>query len=200
MTLFIKYFVALFFVSYLLMAFVWPSVRTYRQTGIRPVTFGNSDNAHDFIGKWFKILMALIPITIAIFCISSSFYKYLLPATFLISPLLQWSGIVLCLLSLGWTIIAQWQMGKSWRIGIDEKYLAELVQSGLFGVSRNPIFLGMQVTLLGFFLLLPNAITFLVLLAGYLLIQIQVRLEEDFLFKQHGERYREYQEKVSRFL
>ena len=200
MTLFIKYFTALFFTGYLMAAFVWPSIRTYKQTGINPITFGRSDNAHDFIGKWFKVLLALIPLSIAVFCISSRLYAYLLPAEFLSGPVLQWSGIVLCLLSLAWTITAQWQMGKSWRIGIDEKHQTELVQSGLFSVSRNPIFLGMQVTLLGFFFILPNAVTLLVLVAGYLLIQIQVRLEEDYLSGQHGESYYQYQKSVAQFI
>jgi protein-S-isoprenylcysteine O-methyltransferase Ste14 len=72
-------------------------------------------------------------------------------------------------------------MGKSWRIGIDEERPATLVRQGVFGLSRNPIFLGMMVTLLGLFLSIPNAVTLLVLALGVVLIQIQVRLEEEFL-------------------
>ena len=97
-------------------------------------------------------------------------------------------------------LIAQNHMKKSWRIGIDEDVKTELVQNGLFKISRNPIFLGMRTMLLGLFLIIPNAVTLVVLIAGELLAQIQVRLEEEFLTRTHGESYRAYQKQVRRWL
>jgi protein-S-isoprenylcysteine O-methyltransferase Ste14 len=91
-------------------------------------------------------------------------------------------------------------MGSSWRIGLDNEKKKELVQTGLFSISRNPIFAGMTTTLFGLFLVLPNAVTLLVLICGYLLIQIQIRLEEEFLLKQHGEKYLEYFRRVKRLI
>jgi protein-S-isoprenylcysteine O-methyltransferase Ste14 len=90
-------------------------------------------------------------------------------------------------------------MGDSWRIGIDQQRTS-LVQSGVFRYSRNPIFLGMIVTLLGLFLTLPNAMTLLTFALGFALIQIQVRLEEDFLTKMHESKYADYCRKVRRWL
>ena len=75
----------------------------------------------------------------------------------------------------------------------------ELVR-GLFARSRNPIFLGMRVSLLGFFFLLPNAVTLLTLVLGEVLVQLQVRLEEDFLTKAQGDAYRAYCRRVRRWL
>ena len=196
----IPFFSIFFFAVYLLVIFVWPTVRTYRQTGINPLTFGTSDSAHDFIGRWFKVLIAAMAATIAVYCSGEESYSYLLPAGFLINEKLQVTGMLLCTFSLGWTAIAQYQMGKSWRIGIDEKHKTELRTAGLFSISRNPIFLGLLLTLLGFFLLLPNGLTLLFLVAGYLLIQIQIRLEEEFLEKQHGASYQSYKQQVRRFL
>jgi protein-S-isoprenylcysteine O-methyltransferase Ste14 len=197
---FIKYFATIFFIAYMLIAFVFPSVRTYKQTGINPVTFSNSDNAHDYIGRLFKILLALISITIVAYWVNGNTYQLLLPATYLEIPALHCAGVILCLLSLIWTSIAQWQMGKSWRIGIDEKNKTALISTGLFRFSRNLIFLGMKATLLGYFLLLPNAVTLLVFVSGFRLIQIQVRLEEEFLLKQHGTNYENCKRNVRRFL
>jgi len=59
------------------------------------------------------------------------------------------------------------------------------VQTGIFRRSRNPIFLGMIATLIGFFLTIPNALTLLLLALGFVLIQNQVRLEEEFLIKKN---------------
>jgi protein-S-isoprenylcysteine O-methyltransferase Ste14 len=196
----IKYFTAFFFVTYFVCVFVWPSVRTYQLTGINPLNFGKSDNAHDFIGRWFKVLIAAMAVTILVNCTSKEVYSFLLPADFLITPYVQSAGILLSIASLIWTVTAQYQMGKSWRIGIDEKHRTELKMTGLFSISRNPIFLGLLITLLGLFLLLPNALTLLYLVAGYLLIQIQIRLEEEFLQKQHGKNYITYKSQVRRLV
>ncbi|RYZ51295.1 MAG: isoprenylcysteine carboxylmethyltransferase family protein [Sphingobacteriales bacterium] len=196
----IKYFSALFFLTYVVVAFVLPSARAYALSRVNPITFGRSDTVHDYVGRWFKIILAFIPFAIIVFIIDRTWYEYLLPAHFLEEPEVQLTGIVLCLLSLAWTIIAQWHMGSSWRIGIDENHTTDLRQNGAFKYSRNPIFLGMLVTLTGFFFLLPNAITLVVLVVGYLLIQVQVRLEEEFLSKQHGEAYYLYRKEVRRWL
>ena len=110
------------------------------------------------------------------------------------------TGIVLLLLSLVWTVIAQGQMGESWRIGIDQSHRTNLVQSGVFSLSRNPIFLGMMLTLFGLFLVIPNALTLLTLGLGVVLIQIQVRLEEEFLARTHGDEYILYRIRVRRWI
>jgi protein-S-isoprenylcysteine O-methyltransferase Ste14 len=58
----------------------------------------------------------------------------------------------------------------------------------------------MRVMLLGLFLTLPTAITFTILVVGELLIQIQVRLEEDFLTRTHGKNYLAYRKQVRRWI
>ncbi|MDX2189342.1 MAG: isoprenylcysteine carboxylmethyltransferase family protein [Bacteroidota bacterium] len=193
-----KNFASIFFIGYMLAAFVWPTYRTWRQTGINPLTFGNSDSAHDFVGKWFKITIALIPVNIVLQWLDLQHYA--LPLRYLEIPVLQVLGIVLCLISWLWTLVAQWQMGNSWRIGIDEKHKSEFVTKGLFGISRNPIFFGMLLTLTGYLLLIPNALSVLTLVCGYLLMQIQIRLEEEFLSNQYNESYKRYKNEVRRWI
>ncbi len=95
-------------------------------------------------------------------------------------------------------LIAQPQMGDSWRLGIDTEVKTALVQQGVYGISRNPIFLGMQIMLVGLLLVLPNAVTLTTAVLGIVLIQIQVRLEEAHLTQLHGEAYRAYQQRVRR--
>ncbi len=111
-----------------------------------------------------------------------------------------YTGSLLCVIGAAIVIIAQIQMGNSWRIGIDEEKQTPLVQTGLFRFSRNPIFLGMIVTIFGFFLTIPNAFTLVILLIGFVLIQIQVRLEEEFLSKMHDGSYDDYSKEVRRWL
>lgn len=179
--------------------FVWSSVRVYKITGINPLRFGSEDNAHNYIGIVMKFLIAMLFIAVFQFGFDWN-YDYLLPMWYLRSQALQVSGVVFLHISLAWIIYAQFDMGKSWRIGIDTENDTELVATGIFSISRNPIFLGMICSILAIFLVIPNALTFAVLLLSYFTIQIQVRLEEEFLFKQHHERYTIYKSKVRRWL
>lgn len=182
------------------LTFVLPSYKVWKQTGIFPVTFSNNDTAHDYIGKVFKVLLALLVITGAIYAFYTEWVKYLLPIWYIENQLFQIIGIVILFVSLVWITIAQHQMSNSWRIGIDEKNKTQLVTKGVFSISRNPIFFGMLSTLLGLFLVIPNALTFMVVLTGFIVIQIQVRLEEEFLLKSHGEDYKTYCSQTKRWI
>jgi protein-S-isoprenylcysteine O-methyltransferase Ste14 len=185
---------------YFAVAFVWRSVAVYRTTGINPYVLGGSDNAYDYIGATFRLTFLAVVGVIILFSAFSPFYDYAAPIRWLEHDFIRWFGLALLVASLVWTAIAQFQMGASWRIGIDKKNETELVEKGLFSVSRNPIFLGMQLALAGFFLTIPNAVTLLTMVLGDVLMQIQVRLEEEHLKNLHGEKYAEFCGKVRRWI
>lgn len=196
----LKYFLPAYLAVYFFTAFFWHSFVVWKRTGVNPLVFKGSDSAHDLIGRVFKLLFAAAVAAVVMYSTSERLYQYLTPIPWLEHPWLQTAGVVLLLASLAWTVVAQAQMGESWRIGIDEEQRTPLVRKGVFGLSGNPIFLGMMLTLLGLFLVIPNAVTLLVLCLGVVLIQIQVRLEEEFLSGMHGEAYAEYRRDVRRWL
>lgn len=196
----LRYFLPVYLAAYFFAAFFWRSFVVWKRTGVNPVVFKGADNAHDFAGQVFKLLFAAVVLAVLAYSTSERLYEYLTPITWLELPLLRTAGVVMLLLSLTWIVLAQAQMGESWRIGIDEEHRTPLVRRGVFGLSRNPIFLGMMVTLAGLFLVIPNAVTLLTLVLGVVLIQIQVRLEEEFLGVVHGEEYAEYRRAVRRWL
>jgi len=145
----LRYFLPAFLVAYFLAAFFWRSYIVWKRTGVNPVLFKGSDNAHDFIGRIFKLLFAIIVAIVVAYSLSPEAYRYSVPIEWLEHTWLKWLGVSLLILSLIWTIVAQAQMGVSWRIGIDSEHRTPLVQTGVFSISRNPIFLGMMLTLLG---------------------------------------------------
>jgi protein-S-isoprenylcysteine O-methyltransferase Ste14 len=196
----LRYFLPVYLLVYFGTAFFLPTFRVWRRTKINPLVLGNSDDARDYIGRVFKIVMAMIAVVVLIYSLVPQLYGFLMPIRILERAETQIVGIALLLLSLGWTILAQIQMGNSWRIGIDQKERTNLVRSGVFGVSRNPIFLGMLITLFGLFPVLPNAFTLLIFVLGFVLIQIQVRLEEEFLMNMHEVDYKKYCHDVRRWL
>jgi protein-S-isoprenylcysteine O-methyltransferase Ste14 len=145
----LKYFLPLYLFAYFCAAFFWRSFMVWKRTGVNPVVFKGSDDAHDFIRRIFKLLFALIIAVVLVYSFWPSVYVYLMPIDWLERSWLRWTGVLLLLLSLVWTVVAQAQMGESWRIGIDQTHRTNLVQHGVFSRSRNPIFLGMMLTLFG---------------------------------------------------
>lgn len=196
----LRYFLPIYLVAYVMAAFFLRSFVVWKKTGVNPIVFKGSDSAHDFIGRVFKALFAVIVASVIIFAFIPNLYQYLMPIHWFEQTWLKSTGIVLLLLSLAWTILAQAQMGNSWRIGIDAEHRTELVQGGVFTLSRNPIFLGMMVTLTGLFLVIPNVATLIALLVGIIVIGIQVRLEEEYLTQMHGDKYSGYRRSVRRWI
>lgn len=200
MSAFLRWFLPLYLVAYVAGAFVWRSWLVYRRTGINPYVLGSGDTPHDFIGRIFKLAFASVFTAVGLYAFAPKAYIYLGPLLWLDRPAVALAGVAVLLAALAWILVAQAQMGDSWRIGVDAKHATGLIEQGLFTRSRNPIFLGMRASLLGFFLCLPNALTLAVLLLGDALMQVQVRLEEEHLTRLHGEAYRAYRSRVRRWL
>lgn len=157
------------------------------------------DSVHGLVGRYFKLTMAGLFLYVLTLFFTKSHAAFL-PIAVLEQRWLQYAGIALMMTSFIWVVVAQYQMQDSWRIGIDTTTRTALISTGLFSISRNPVFLGMLVSLLGLFLTTPGVFTLLFLVVGYVLIQIQVRSEEVFLTEQHGIVYARYQQRTKRFL
>lgn len=189
-----------FFVAYLLFGFVWRSLLVYRRTGASPFVLATTDDAHGYVGRAFKLVMAALGALVTAHALAPDAVNEIGGLETLRRPMLSSVGWALLVASTVWLVVAQAQMGTAWRVGIDVGTPTELVSAGLFAISRNPIFLSVRVSLLGLFFVLPHAATLAVLVAGELLIQVQVRLEEQHLRTLHGERYTTYQARVRRWL
>lgn len=196
----LKIFLPIYFLLFFGLAMFWRSYIAWKRTGINPYKLGNGDTVHDFVGKLFRLTLIATALIVFVFSFLEGYYEWLSPITWMISSPLTVSGIALLILALIWVLVAQIQMGDSWRIGIDEQTQSPLVQHGLFGVSRNPIFLGMILMLVGLLFTLPTAATLTVALLGIVLIHIQVRLEEPFLHDKYGEIYVKYSKRVRRWI
>lgn len=190
----------LYLVLFFGLAMFWRSYIAWKRTGVNPYALGSGDTVHDFVGKLFRITLIATAFIVLAFSFFTPLYNLLIPIPWLVSRLLVILGLALLTLALVWVLLAQVQMGDSWRIGIDEKTTSPLVQHGLFGVSRNPIFLGMIVMLVGLLFTVPTAATLMVTVLGIVLIHIQVRLEESFLLEKYGNAYVNYRKRVRRWI
>jgi len=193
-------FLLAYFLVFFALAFVWRSLRVWRSTGINPFVLPGGDDAHAYVGRAFKVVVGGCGVVAALPVLTADAPRWLGAWPALASVPLAACGWLLLAAALAWLLVAQAQMGASWRIGIDSARPTALVQHGLFACSRNPIFLAMRVELLGVFLVLPGAASAAVLVAGEILMQVQVRLEEQHLAALHGATYADYCARVRRWL
>lgn len=190
----------IFTVVYFLVVFVIRSVILYRQTGINPMVFTKTDNAHDFIGKSYKLMILGTWFSIGMYSFFPHYYKFIMPIWYLENDSIKLISSIIVVLAFIGVLVAQIQMAKSWRIGINFDEKTDLVSTGVFRFSRNPVFLGIIISYIGTFLIIPNMVSFTLMVVCVIVIQIQVRMEEEFLNEIHGEKYLQYKKEVRRWI
>lgn len=188
------------FTLYFCLACILPTVRVWRQTGKNPYVLPSGDDAFGVVSRMMKLLIGGLFAYFTVRLLWPATVDHFGVLTLDGLPGLRPAGWALLLAAILWTVAAQYQMGKSWRIGIDTVEKTALVTTGLFAWSRNPIFLAMRACLLALLMIQPNALTLAFFLVGDLVMQIQVRLEEAFLEQQHGQAYAAYRAAVRRWL
>jgi protein-S-isoprenylcysteine O-methyltransferase Ste14 len=110
-------------------------------------------------------------------------------------------GTALMVIGIVMTTIAQANMGRSWRVGVDATETTQLVTGGLFRFVRNPIYSAIVITIVGLVILVPSRLSLVTLVALVGSLQVQVRVvEEPYLLSHHGAEYRDYARRVGRFV
>ena len=112
----------------------------------------------------------------------------------------QATGTVLLFGGIALLVIAQLNLGASWRIGIEEGSSPGLVTSGLYRFCRNPIFFAILIMLTGYTSLLPTRLSLVLLVGAFIGIRQQVLTEEAYLGRTYGDGYRAYARRVGRFV
>lgn len=102
-------------------------------------------------------------------------------------------GLAICL-------AAQTTMGGSWRVGIDTENQTKLITHGIFRWIRNPTYLGLFILNLGAWLIWPTPFVATYGLVFFIVMEIQVRCEEEHLMRIHGHDYSNYAKSTRRYL
>ncbi|HCN49981.1 MAG TPA: isoprenylcysteine carboxylmethyltransferase family protein [Chryseobacterium sp.] len=197
---FIRFFIPIYFILFFAVSFLGISITVGKKIGKNPNVLPKDDSAYALIGWYFKLILVALFIYTLLLLLFQETIENAFKIPVWEAELFQYAGIIIMVLAFIWVVMAQFQMKNSWRIGIDDQMKTELVTNGLFQFSRNPVFLGMTASLIGFFLAFPTVIAFFFSLIGSILMQIQIRLEEEHLLKQHGQIYLAYKKKVGRML
>jgi protein-S-isoprenylcysteine O-methyltransferase Ste14 len=113
---------------------------------------------------------------------------------------LGYGGLAVTLCGLVLFALTMLTMKTSWRVGIDKVEKTSLVTSGLFAVSRNPAFVGMDLMFAGIAVTHLNVLTVLAAVLVAAVLHLQIRQEEKHLAGVFGSEYIDYMKKSPRYL
>lgn len=118
-----------------------------------------------------------------------------------LSPLTIYFGFLLGLVGIATIVVSQFQMGDSWRIGVDQQETTTLVTNGLYAKSRNPIYFGLLLFWVGLSMTFPHQLLWLSAAICWVCIELIVRkIEEPYLYKKHGDMFQRYITRTNRYL
>ena len=116
------------------------------------------------------------------------------------NQIIQFAGAFIIFAGLFVFCLALISFKSSWRVGIDTLAPGDLITTGVFSISRNPIFLSMNLYFLGTFLIYSNLFFLMFFVCLALGFHFQIRQEETFLIEKYGDSYRKYMTKVNRYI
>ncbi|NOQ76641.1 MAG: hypothetical protein GQ475_02380 [Methylococcaceae bacterium] len=188
-----------YFVLFLTIALLYRSYLVYKKTGINALTQTQEDNTLKILAVILKIHLLLV---------TGLIVDYIFDFNFLTANRFEWVpsllsagiGSVLLIICLTLIITAQTQMSSSWRLEIDCKNKAQLITTGVFKYSRNPILLALRSGYFAMFLIIPCPYSLITFLLSDICFQLQVRKEEHYLHKIYNDDYLVYCSQVKRWL
>ena len=166
-----------------------------RNNGIKTIVFGATDKS-DFL---------LVPVvaSIAYTVLAKTFALPMWDS--LIQPFWEtgapgWVGLGLCGLAIFGFFLTLISFGNSFRVGIDVKNPDKLVTTGMFSISRNPIYVCFLLFFIGLLLVHRNIVIAVAVILFALAIHRQILREEKFLKSHYGTEYEVYCWRVRRYL
>lgn len=186
-----------------LIVFIGRSIFLYTHHGINPLVLGvGKTGIRRTVELTFfaGLLLWIIEILVTVFHWDWHIFGRL--STITVFDALPAKTIGMVLITFGFVLfmLALAAFGQSWRVGIDEQCPGDLITHGVFRISRNPIFLFVDLYFVGTFLIYSS--TFFLVSAILVIIGMhyQILQEESFLKNNYGEPYLQYMEQTARYL
>jgi protein-S-isoprenylcysteine O-methyltransferase Ste14 len=145
-----------------------------------------------YIERILRIITTLIVLVIIV-----SIY---LNTTVISNMKIRYIGIVLIGIGTAVFITAMITMRDSWRAGIPSGEKLQIVTKGIYGISRNPAFLGFDLTYIGASLAFGNVVLLVFSFVAIIIMHLQILEEERYMEKTFGVEYLSYKQRVGRYI
>lgn len=175
--------------------------RQMKKYNINPDVMAISNsNLQLYMSKLFNILTIYIIVIILLSFTNLKVYTFLNEFSKLNNQFFDLVGFFIGVLGLTICGYSQYKMGASWRVGIDQVEKTKLITTGFYRYIRNPTYLGLFILNLGLWTIWPMWSIFIFNIFFILLLEVQVRCEEDYLTEEHGFEYTEYKRRTKRYI
>ena len=194
----VRYFLGIFFLM-IGLQFTARSLGLYARHGFSHINYGQPGSAAWCHRQLFNLFRSLIlaAVVARIFVDIDGWFG-------VFPSLYQWpvllAGMILLMAAFTLVNYLQAYMDQDWRSGVDPNQNRNLLVSGPFGRSRNPLFMAVMLGQLGFFLALPSVFSLVCLVTGVVVLMRQARVEEQALARMFGDAYEAYRQRVPRWL
>lgn len=188
-------FAALAFIVAASAARVWAVERAHN---VKAFSFGRHATIQSLAERHWKLAVALA-FALALLAWLAPEWEAALGRVQIQLSWLRWAASALFAISALIIVVAQIQMGASWRVGVPKDGPDALVSHGLFAWSRNPIFVGLLGAMAALFVWSPHVLSAALLAGIWTLTLVQVRIEEEALREKHGDDYEHYAAHVGRW-
>ena len=188
-----QYLPLVFVVVFAALALAMPLIRLSRKHGLWGIVAGKDAVQSAMVTALLGAVVAVLVWTLLLAVLgTSTLGVWAAPKWFPIA------GAVVAISGLVLVVVAQIQMGASWRIGISETP-TELVTQGVFRWVRHPIYTGVVALLLGLVLMSPSPWTIMGACWLGSLINVQARLEEAAIGPHAGPAFDSWARQTGRF-
>ena len=170
---------------------------------INPIAIGGGKTGLLLVVEIFAFATLLAwMIEILLYAFHSDFHIFPSPLDIQLidSPVAKLLGVVLITLGCVLFIMAYVSFGDSWRVGFDVKSPGALVTTGVFSLTRNPIYLFLNLWFIGTFLINGRVIFLVLAILAVVVQHWQILQEEAFLTNLYGQPYRNYLARTGRYV
>lgn len=174
----------------------------YRSQGINPLVVGRGKSGlRRLVELAFGVLGFAWTFAVVAYALDGwvSFVPFSWDTRLVDAGFAQWIGVLLNVTGLLIFAAALVSFGNSWRVGIDEERSGDLVTGGVFALSRNPIFIFLDLYFVGTFLINGTLLFFAFAVAMVLGVHYQILEEESFLRRRYGASYEAYCRRTARY-
>lgn len=112
----------------------------------------------------------------------------------------EWLAVFFAATAMVFLILSLLQMGKYTKMGLPLKDEIKLQTSGIYAVSRNPMYFGLMLLACASVLFIPNPFLFISTVIGVFVHHIIIINEEKFLMASFNSQWEAYSKKVRRYI
>lgn len=108
-------------------------------------------------------------------------------------------GTLLLIIGMALLYLSLWNLGRFTKMGLPKNDEIALQTTGIYRLSRNPMYVGLILLAMASTLLLPNLLNIFLTLSGILIHHRIILREEAFLEEKFGGKYRDYRRRTRRY-